>query len=474
MDRRNFLARFAAVGLLASGWTTAHADDSAPADLTITPDGPGVSIPADFLGLSYESAQLPLPDFFSPENHSLVALIRRLGSKGVLRTGGNSSEFSLWRANGDQTVVPNLPKRYIVTPADIGRMAEFVRASGWRLIYGLNLGNGSPADAAAEAAAVARSVGDSLLAFQIGNEPDLFSHNGLRPKTYGIKDYLAEWKMFADAVRARVPNVPFAGPDTSYRTDWVSAMEREDAVDLVLLSDHYYADGPARSPKVTIDRLLNSGGRLSRTLRPLQQAAHSSHLPYRLTEANSCYGGGKRGVSDTFASALWGVDLLFQAAAGGCAGVNFHGGPGSAYTPIAQTSKTTQEYEPRPLYYGLLLFAQSSQGRLVPASFQTFQDSLMAYAVRNDNGGLQITVINKDDLVGASLTVDPGRTFRAGTALRLTAPALDSTTGVTLAGSSVASDSFWMPSPGEAIHFQGRHFLLNVPAASAVTVTLGA
>ena len=241
----------------------------------------------------------------------------------------------------------------------------------------------------------------------------------------------------------------------------------------MLLSDHYYAEGPASSPAVTIDRLLRSGGRLARTLRALQQAGHSSHLPYRLTEANSCYGGGKHGVSDTFASALWGADFLFQLAAAGCAGVNFHGGPGGAYTPIAQISKTTQEYEPRPLYYGLLLFAQSAQGRLVPATLRTASSSLTAYAVRNDDGGLQVTVINKDAALDASLTVDPGRVFRAGTTLRLTAPALADTAGVTLGGASVASDGSWTPAAGEAVTFQGRRFLLNVPAASAVTVKLG-
>ena len=184
-------------------------------------------------------------------------------------------------------------------------MAAFVKASGWKLIYGLNLSHGNPADAALEAAAVAQAVGDSLLAFQIGNEPDLFRRSQ-RPKTYGVKDYLAEWKTFADAVRGRVPNAPFAGPDTSYYTDWVSAMAREDASYLVLLSQHYYAEGPASSPKSTIDRLLHSSGRLSKTLQSCRQAALSSRLPYRLTEANSCFAGGKRGVSDTLASALWG------------------------------------------------------------------------------------------------------------------------------------------------------------------------
>ena len=468
MNRRTFLTRCAVAGLLAYGEAASRADGVAPADLTITPDDPGLLIPRDFLGLSYETVQLPNPDFFAPENHSVLALIRRLGSAGVIRIGGNTSEFSLWRAEGDQTLIP---KRYSITPADIERMAGFVKASGWKLIYGLNLGNGKPEDAAAEAAAVARAVGASLLAFQIGNEPDIYGHSGLRPKTYGVKDYLAEWKTFADAVRARVPNAPLAGPDTAYRTDWLTAFAREREADPVLLSQHYYADGPARSPSVTIARLLNSDGRLARTLRPCQQAGRSSRLPFRLTEANSCYDGGKRGVSDTLASALWGTNFLFQLAAAGGVGVNFHGGAGGAYTPLALTDKAGNEYGPRPLYYGMLLFAQSVSGHLVPSTLRRGYDSLAAYAVRNDNGALRVTLINKDDIVDATLTVDTGRAFRTGTALRLTAPALSATTGVTLGGATVDPDGSWTPA-SEAVPVQGYRFALNVPAASAVTVTL--
>jgi hypothetical protein len=49
-------------------------------------------------------------------------------------------------------------------------------------------------------------------------------------------------------------------------------------------------------------------------------------LPFRIAEANSVYGEGQRGVSDTFGAALWGAGLMFQLAAAGAAGVNFHAG----------------------------------------------------------------------------------------------------------------------------------------------------
>ena len=466
MNRRIFLVRSAAC-LLTGGWA-ARADDAQPADLTVAPNVPGLPIASDFLGLSYESSLISNPNFFDPTNHSLLALIHRLGSEGVIRIGGNSSEFTLWRPHGDAAPVL---KRSVITPPDIQRLAAFVRASGWKLIYGLNLGHGRPEDAAAEAATVARAVGDRLLAFQIGNEPDEFGPNGLRPKPYRVEDYLMDWKAFARAVQARVPGAVLAGPDTASHVNWVTAMAHAEAADVALLTQHYYAEGPASSPKVTIDRLFRSTSRLERYLRTLQEAFNQSHRPYRLTEANSCYEGGKRGVSDTFASALWGADFLFQLAAAGCAGVNLHGGPSGAYTPIAQVSRTSPEYQPRPLYYGMLLFAQAMRGHLVPTTLRVPGKYFTAYAVRNALGELQIILINKGN-TDITLMIDPGRFFVAGSALRLAAPSLTSTTDVTLGGAPVASDGSWTPVAGEEVRFQGSRFLFNIPATSAATVQL--
>jgi hypothetical protein len=44
-------------------------------------------------------------------------------------------------------------------------------------------------------------------------------------------------------------------------------------------------------------------------------------------------------------------------------GINFHGGR-NHYTPIAQTSSGS--FEPKPLYYAMLVFAYASRGSLVP------------------------------------------------------------------------------------------------------------
>ena len=62
-------------------------------------------------------------------------------------------------------------------------LAGFLRATGWSLIWGLNLGSGGIEQAVEEARAVASTAGDHLLAFEIGNEPDLFVHEGTGSNT---------------------------------------------------------------------------------------------------------------------------------------------------------------------------------------------------------------------------------------------------------------------------------------------------
>lgn len=58
-------------------------------------------MPSDFVGLSYEVQQLKDPNFFSPQNSGLIREFKALSSAGVLRLGGNTSEFAYWKPKPD-------------------------------------------------------------------------------------------------------------------------------------------------------------------------------------------------------------------------------------------------------------------------------------------------------------------------------------------------------------------------------------
>ena len=250
----------------------------------------------------------------------------------------------------------------MITEQAIRNLREFLdRLPGWSLIYGLNLGLGTPKMAAEEAAFVSHAMGSKLLAFQMANEPDLFYKNGLRPANYNAEQFMAEWRRFFEAVRKRVPQAPFAGPDTAFNNDWLVPFAKAFRNDLKFVSSHYYAEGPPNDPTVDIPRLLHPDPKLEREFAGLQEVTKETGLPFRLAETNSCYGGGKQGVSDTFAAALWGADYMLRIAQAGGIGVNFHGGGYGSYTPIAGTR--AKGFEVRPLYYGMRLFRERGRWR---------------------------------------------------------------------------------------------------------------
>ncbi len=73
-------------------------------------------------------------------------------------------------------------------------------------------------------------MGDKLIALQVGNEPDLFVLAGHRKPPYGYNEWLAEYRQTKQAIRAVLPNVAFAGPDTSDGgRAWVDSFARDEA-----------------------------------------------------------------------------------------------------------------------------------------------------------------------------------------------------------------------------------------------------
>src|ERR687890_385647 len=81
--------------------------------------------------------------------------------------------------------------------------------------------------------------------------------------------------------------------------------------------------GPG-APEATVENML-SPDLMARTRACVDSAAGPAAargLALRVDETNSAYGFGQPGVSDVFASALWGLDYLHTLAEAGVAGVN--------------------------------------------------------------------------------------------------------------------------------------------------------
>jgi hypothetical protein len=514
MNRRRFLfgAGTAAAVAACERAGFAQAEVAGAAELTLSEEPVPVRIPANYTGLSYELAQLTDPTFFSAANHDLVAYFRLLSSQGVLRLGGNTSEFCWFKANAstpepalhvppgnlDENWMPH--RLFAVTPEAIDALAGFLQATGWRLIYGLNFGNSTPERAAAEAAYVAGRVRDRLEFFQIGNEPDFYrdANNGTRPAGWDFADYQKEWTGFAQAIAKKIYGARFGGPDVGASSSWVTRfggeLPAEVADKLVALTGHYYAAGPPNDPRVTIERLLRGDGNIASEMKRIEAVARAQERVFRMTEGNSCYRGGKPGMSNAFAAALWASDYMLELASLGCAGVNLHGGA-SAYltaglgghTPGIDAAKTPQavqsgfytpiESEPgsalraMPVFYGMMLANQLAGGSMMRVDGGMGGVNATAYAARLKQG-IRVAVFNKDGLKAVDVAIRAPRPVHAASAWRLTAAALDATEGVTLAGAEIGGHAEWSAKNVETVEVRDGAARIRVPAGSAALVFL--
>lgn len=508
MDRRHFIAVTALAAGALAGIPLRAQTNAAAIRLSPGPAAAG-TVPPDYLGFSCETAQLADPTFFAADNRELVSLFGALTPQGILRVGGNSSEFCWWKT-ADADRPPELPASAhgadnwmphaftAIGPEGVDRLAEFLQATGWQAIYGLNLGTGTPARAAEEAAYAAKKLGPRLLFFQIGNEPEFYrnANNRLRPTDWNFDQYLAQWLAFAEAVSARVPDARFGGPDVGSNAEWVVRFAQEAPRRLpgriVAATSHHYVMGPPDSPKATVARLLAADPKMEKDVQRAIRATQEAHLDYRMTEGNSCYRGGKPGVSNAFCSALWAADYLLQLAQLGCAGVNLHGGgakvirtalgdhlpgeqlspeaaaiaaEGSFYTPIA--GSRSQGFHARPVFYGMKLAGTLAGGRMRPVAFDSAPANAGAWAADMPDGGTRLVLVNKDANRPLKFAI---ASAHGANVWRLEAPGLTATKGITLAGAEIRPGKAWQPAHEETLAAKNGEVQLELGPASGAAL----
>jgi len=475
MNRRDFLINSILAGRASAAfpWMASlpEAEDHGTMQVTVHLDQTVGSIAPDFIGLGYEISSVARPGSLSASNEVYVQLVRNLSEQGMIRIGGNTADYASYSPNA---AAVSAPKTTVVNDEALQQLASFLGATGWRLIWGLDLGKGTVAEAVAEAKAVQRAAGSKLLAFEIGNEPDLFSHEKHRPPNYGYEEWLGEYRQYKAVLRKEVPGIPLAGPDVAVKTDWVTRFAADEGKDIVLLTHHYYREG--QNPNSTIQKLLGPDPKLQPQLATLRAASRSCGVPYRICEVNSFSGGGRPGVSDTMAAALWVLDYMFTLATYDCSGVNMETGVNqldfiSSYSPIAHDESGHPTAKPE--YYGMLAFRLAGEGQLLGTETDPSSPEIKAYATRATGGALTLTVINKSgNPVSPTVTLSgPPRSWH-GSVVRLAAPGMEAKASITLGGAEVKSIDTWKVPRPETVAVRGGRLRLQVPAASAAMVTI--
>jgi hypothetical protein len=449
-----------------------------------------------FNGLSYERVDITGPTF-SVNDTSLVALLKLLGP-GVLHSGGTSTEQTFWKQNGGLTQTG-----YVMTPADVDRLAAFLRATNWKMIYSLNFTIGTPPllarptaaqiqaaanIAAEEASYVVSSFGDRLIGFELGNEPDLFYKNGIRTPDYTFANYQAEWQTFVNTIKAKAPTATIIGPAASSMWQpWVINFVPALGSQVSLVTDHFYA-GSGTDPDVFTLLFNNQGfygtnyNYLSTYMLPtldtltgastLGTAVAGAAAPpvgppgYRVDETNAFGGLIQTPAGTEFGTALWAIDFEFLNALNHSSGVNFH----NNYPPIATNNSQGTVTGVNPLYYGMKLFSIAANGAMLRTAVSTVPTLVSSYAVAANDGSTYVVINNKDRVNAAKASITLMQPISGATASVLTAPSVTSSTGVTLLGASIGTNGSFPAKPPVALPVVNGVATVTVPPGSAAAV----
>jgi hypothetical protein len=384
----------------------------------------GAPINSHFAGISQEKGYLARR-FFKPASTGVLA---RLG-RSLIRIGGGSCDTHTWTPDGPGQREPQ------IAPSDVDALATSLEATGWDALYCVNLRDSRPELAAEEVKYVAQHLGSHLVGIEIGNEPDNYH--------WDVSHYIERWKLFAGAIRAAVPHITIAAPalaEFGHVAEWVPPVLETGLADLV--TEHFYIEDKDAS-SATIDTLLTPAGIPFAGLGRLDSVVRRGprRVPFRMAETNTFYGGGKPGVSDTLASALWSIDYLFAIAKRGGIGANFHCG-GTAQSVLGDDDGVITSL--RPLYYGLLMFTLAGDGRVLEIDVDAHGRNVTAHAIAKADGSTSLFVLNKEPSGPVRFTLDLGRDAHASMRI-LTARGLASRDHVTIQGAEVGLDGSFAP-----------------------------
>jgi hypothetical protein len=476
MRRRPLVLTIAAgTAFAVLGVGTAMAATPPPAQMITVGSTAGAALPSRYVGFSFPLSGLDRPDLTTG---TLPQLMRSVGP-GVMRWGGNVENDTFWTSKNE--VAPDW-SLFTFTPAHLQRLKALADATGWKAIIGVDIKHLDAARAADEAKFAQQILGSRLLAVEVGNEPNYFP-------SYTPDKYYADFQTYRKAMQKAAPGLPVTGPSVGrvpVAADWLKSFAANETghVDITALATHFYpACGRSNPENITIPAVLSTDYRSAVNDRSalLGSLAKSLKVPGLLTESNTVSCAGRDGVSNVFASALWGVDNQLMVAQNGNSGMYLNSditGPcGSPYyTPfcaLTPEDDAVGQLHAQPVYYSQLLLHELGTGSFLPVTNNDLTD-LRVYAVRNGTR-LRLVIVNVDDPTTTSPTTV---TFKLSTSYhhayfyRLTAPTLDATDNIRLGGHFVGHSGTYSGPDHTSLTINGKTLKVSIPAGTATVFSL--
>ncbi|EIW64921.1 glycoside hydrolase family 79 protein [Trametes versicolor FP-101664 SS1] len=265
-------------------------------------------------------------------------------------------------------------------------------------------------------------LGDNLLGFQAANEPDLYAAHGHRPSTYGPFDFFGEYALLTQAyqndsaipVKNNLIAPSVSGtwtPEEVWNTGFVDSytqylgslsVERYPTDNCAVVFPN--PDNPPHDPLQELPQYLThqAGIDIVQAYLNSTMLAQTWNKPFLMFETNTASCGGFPGISDTFTSALWGLDYALQMANSNFTGALFHfGGQNVSYNPftaVPTNQSAFHQWTVGPIFYSSLFVAealgQTNTSQVKDLFPNDGNDQTPAYAIYENGDLARMALIN--------------------------------------------------------------------------------
>ncbi|KAJ6507834.1 glycoside hydrolase family 79 protein [Mycena vitilis] len=410
---------------------------------------PGLSVPqsGNFFGFSVEfsvinqvlgtnSTRLQVPFL------NLMSNLQARGGSVRVRVGGNTQDTAtmfpslpgnkMMTKESQDTANPTHTPGLLFTPDVLYMLANISGMVNIEWYLGIPLNDTTnPRLGIAEAGEAI--LGNRLVGFQVGNEPDQYAQHGHRPDTYSPADFSNDFGTIDKDLRAdskvSVVDGKLIGPSLSGvwqpQQMWEANFIPDHKQSLAAISMSFYPEnncakvfGGANAtgvidPQQVFASYLDhtAGQKIAANYLSSTALAQTFNLPFVMMETNSASCGGFPGVSNSFGSALWALDYGLQLAYSNFTNALLHvGGQGVYYnpfTPPPTNQSTFHSWTIGPIYYSTLAvaeaFGSSNQSRIIDLQMNGNNSKTPGYAIYDGGVLARLALFNYvTDPTGAS------------------------------------------------------------------------
>ncbi|KAL1943311.1 hypothetical protein VTO73DRAFT_4386 [Trametes versicolor] len=397
----------------------------------------GLSIPLSgaFYGFSVEMSVVTQViglngSFIHPPFLNMMSLIAERAGRVHVRVGGNTQDFARMvpsladgKAIEKQVVNTNNPTQ---TPGLLYTTEILYLLSNISSLTNVKWYLGVPLNDSANLALDIvpwgeRILGDSLLGFQVGNEPDLYQRHGHRVEGYGPFDYFGE---FGDVIAGiKALNVDVANnligpslatgdwyPEDIWNTGFIPAYTESLGA---LTVEHYPDDncaalyegfGTPVDPQQEFARYLNhtAGKDIVSIYLNSTNIAQQAGKPFIMFETNTASCGGFPGISTSFGAALWAIDYGLTMAYSNFSHALLHVGGQNVYynpfTAVPTNQSSFNEWTVGPIFYSVLAVSEtlgsSNNSRIIDLNQNEGNIFTPGYAIYENDNLARLALIN--------------------------------------------------------------------------------